>query len=76
MTINNFKSQVASLASHILFDFDGKPCGVDPLGKNEFDVWCGDEFEKVQSVDEVMKVHVFDGKSLEDIFDRIENIDF
>lgn len=76
MNIEDFKNIISSLISHIFFDFNGKACGIDPLSRTEFDVWYGDTLKTVKSVDEVMKVPIFDGKPLEKIFNSIENIDF
>lgn len=76
MSIHDVKKYISDLTSHVLFDFNGKQCGVDPLSQNEFDVWYGDKIETVQSVDAVFSTPMFDGKSLTEIFNDIENLDY
>lgn len=76
MNIDDFKAYIHSLSSHILFDYDGQPCGVDPLSKDKFDVWCGDEMCTVKSADDVMSCPIFNGKTLANVFDHITNIDY
>ena len=76
MNIDDFQQQIESVATHILFDFNGKPCGVDPLSKTEYDVWCGDIGKTVDSVEKVMSIPIFDGQSLSDVFHKITNIEY
>ena len=76
MNINDFKKHINSLTSHILFDFNGKECGIDPLSKNKFDVWYGENLQTVQSVHDVMSIPIFDGQSLTQVFDKIDKIDY
>lgn len=54
MTIADVKNYLASLTSHIMFEYDGKSCGVDPLSKNKFNMWYGSEGITVNSIGEVM----------------------
>ena len=76
MNMNEFKKHINSLTSHILFNFNDKDCGVDPLSRNNFEVWYGEELRTVQNVDEVMAVPIFNGQSLTQVFDKIKNIDY
>lgn len=76
MKLNDLKDQIYSLTSHILFDFNGNPCGVDPINHKHYDMWYGDEAVTVNSIDDVMSIKFFDGKSLTQIFDDIENLDY
>ena len=76
MNIKGFKNHINSLTSHFLFDFNGKNCGVDPLSKDEFDIWYGEKLHTVKTIEEVMTIPIFDGQSLTQIFNRIENIDY
>lgn len=75
MTSDNLKNQIDSLISHVLFDYNGKPCGVDPINHHHFDVWCGDKVFSSKSINEVMETPFFDGKSLEEICNDITNIE-
>lgn len=76
MKLNDLKTRIYSLVSHVLFDYSGKPCGVDPLNHSHYDMWYGDEAITVDSIDSVMTTPFFDGKSLTQIFDDIENLDY
>ena len=66
MSANELRDYIASLCSHVTFDFHGKSCGVDPLAPDQIDLWCGDE---------AMNTPFFDGKSLNEIADKIENVE-
>lgn len=76
MTIADVKNYLASLTSHIMFEYDGKSCGVDPLSKNKFNMWYGSEGITANSIGEVMTTKFFNGKSLEDIWDDITELEF
>lgn len=67
MNRKQLADRIASLSSHFLFNWHGKACGVDPLSRTEFDVWCGDDYATLHSVDEVMNISFFEGKALGDI---------
>lgn len=71
MSRDNLKDRINSLASHILFDYNKKECGVDPINHHFFDVWYGEKTFTAQSIDEVMNTPFFDGKALNEIFDEI-----
>ena len=43
MSANELRDFIASLCSHVTFDFHGKSCGVDPLALDQIDLWCGDD---------------------------------
>lgn len=75
MTSDILKNLIRTHWSHILFEYNGKECGVDPFSTTKYDVWCGDELRQVESVDEVMALTIFDGKSLNDIAEVITNIE-
>ena len=67
MTAKELRDRIESLCTHVLFDYNGKECGVDPFNAKHFDVWCGDKFMEAHSIDE--------GKALEDIVDQLENVE-
>ena len=67
--------RINSLIHHVLFDYKGIPCGVDPFSHKEFDAWYGDKAETMTSIDEVMNKPFFDGKSLTEIVPEIENLE-
>ena len=64
------------MTSHIMFAYDGKDCGIDPLSKNSIDIWCGDNQINVDSVEKAMEYPLFCGKSLSEIADVITDIEW
>lgn len=75
MTAKDLKDRINSICTHVLFDYNGKECGVDPFNEKHFDMWCGDDFMEAHSIDEVMKTPFFEGKALENIIDQLENVE-
>lgn len=75
MTAKELRDRIDSICSHILFDYKGKECGVDPFNAKHFDMWYGGKFMEAHSIEEVMESPFFDGKALEDIIDQLENIE-
>ena len=75
MTAIELRDRIKSLCTHVLFDYNGKECGVDPFNAKHFDMWYGDTFMEAHSIDEVMKTPFFGGKALEDIVDQLENVE-
>lgn len=76
MNLIDLKKQIESLVGFIGFDYDGDNCGIDPINKNHFEMWCGEDFIIAKSIDEVMNATIFNGKSLIQIYDMIENLDY
>lgn len=76
MTIKEVKNYLASLTSHIMFEYNGKPCGIDPLSRNKFNMWYGTEGISASSIDDVMTAKIFDNLSLEDIWGNITALEF
>lgn len=77
MTILGIKEHIDNLISHITFTYNNKNCGIDPITRNErYDMWYGDKIHTAKSVEEVMNIKFFDGKSLSDIMDDIEELDY
>lgn len=76
MTADRIKDRINQMISHFTFEYNGKNCGVDPFSKNDFDIWCGNDFKSVVSIDEVMNMPFFDNKSLSQIADEIKIIDW
>lgn len=75
MTAIELRDRIKSLCTHVLFDYNGKECGVDPFNAKHFDMWYGDTFMEAHSIDEVMKTPFFGGKALEDIVDQLESVE-
>lgn len=57
------------------FIYNGKDCGIDPMSITEFDMWYGEDFITVNSIDKVMNTALFDGKTLLDIVDDVEDLE-
>ena len=76
MRVEKLKEIILSNFSHILFTYNGKNCGIDPLGVSNFDVWCGDNNVNVDSIDKVTTVPIFDGKSLTEIISSITDFEY
>lgn len=76
MTLKQFKNHLEQLIGAVLFDYKGYSCGVDPISKTEYHIWCGDEIAIAQSVDDVLSTNIFDGKPLIDIFEECEDFDY
>lgn len=75
MTDFNIKEYLGGLTSHVMFEYNGYSCGVDPLSLNQFEMWYGNQSMTAQSIDEVMTAKFFDGNSLEDILDDITDLE-
>ena len=75
MTAKKIRDRIESLCTHVLFDYNGKACGVDPFDAGHFDMWCGEDFMEAHSIEEVMQEPFFEGKVMQDIIDQIENVE-
>lgn len=75
MKLDDLRKQIDSLITHILFDYNGKPCGIDPINHNNIDMWYGGNDYCAKSVDDAMEYPLFDGKSLNQIYDKMANIE-
>lgn len=75
MRVTEIRNHIESLCSHLTFEYNGKNCGVDPLSHNQIDMWCGDDAMTATSIDEVMESPFFNGQSLRNIANKIENIE-
>ena len=76
MKISDFKNRIQSLVSYMGFEYNKVICGIDPLTRDHFDMWYGDEYYKAESIDDVMNHPLFDGKSLTEIFEEITDFDY
>lgn len=76
MTIQELKDHLTNLVSHITFYYNGYACGIDPLSRNLYEVWCGDDAFSVTSVDEVLTEELFDGRALEDIWGDVTDLEY
>lgn len=72
MSIDDVKQTLGVNFSHVVFDYAGEHCGVDPLAADRFVSWCGDEEAEFKSVDELVDYPFFKGKKLKEICDKVE----
>lgn len=59
MIIDDIKQCLKELRTHILFDYDGKQCGIDPISHSHFEMWCGDKDCTVNNIEGVMNEPFF-----------------
>lgn len=76
MTINQFIKHIENLVGCVCFEYRSKPCGIDPLSRNKYEMWYGKECFTASTVDEVMTVKFYDGKSLTAIWDDITDLEY
>ena len=75
MTADKIRARLSEMVSHFTFDYQGVECGIDPISKAHFDVWCGNDFTSFDSLDKVMNEPYFSGQSLKDIAEDIRIIE-
>jgi hypothetical protein len=76
MTISELKDYLTAMVSHVLFEYNGRSCGIDPLSFNIFEMWIGEEYMTARSVEEVLSVKFFDGKSVKEIWDDVTELEY
>lgn len=76
MTIQELRDHLTNLVGHITFYYNGYACGIDPLSRDLYEVWCGDDAFSVGSVDEVLNDELFNGRSLIDIWDDVTDLEY
>ena len=72
MKANTLKKRITKLCSHVLFEYAGVDCGVDPITLNKFYMWFGSDVRVLYSIESVMTLPLFNGKALIEIADEIE----
>ncbi|MBQ7751869.1 MAG: hypothetical protein IJR79_02735 [Clostridia bacterium] len=72
----DLKWHLNSLVGHITFDYNGHSCGIDPISKERFEMWYGDDCVTIKSIDEAFSKPFFNGLALNDIWDDVTNIDY
>ena len=75
-TIDDVIDRLANLENHLLFQYQGQKCGIDPITKSHYNIWMGEKSFVVSSIDDVMNSEIWQGKSLCAIFDDISIVDF
>ena len=72
MKASTLKKRITELCSHVLFEYAGADCGIDPITANKFNMWFGSAVQTVDDIESVMTLPLFDGKSLTEIAKEIE----
>ena len=76
MKLVDLKKRIESLTGVIEFDYNGTPCGIDPINHSHYDMWYGDVSITAKSIDEVMTMNLFGKQALKDIYKDIKNLDY
>lgn len=76
MTLSQFREHMDHLVGCVNFTYNGHSCGVDPFDRNNYDVWYGDDCVTVHSVEDILTVKIFDGKTLSEVWDDITECDY
>ncbi len=71
-TVKELYEFIDSHASHVMFEYNGRSCGIDPLSDDDIDMWYGDRSEKFTSIEDAFDSPFFDGKTISQIFDIID----
>lgn len=74
--IKEIKTYLASLISHVTFEYKGLNCGIDPFNMSRFEMWYGQKSVTMTSIEDVMTSKFFDGKSLEEIWDDVVDLEY
>lgn len=76
MTLSEFKKHMDYLVGCVNFVYNNYSCGIDPLGRTQYDMWYGDDAITVNSVEEILNRKFFDGKSLTEIWDDVTELEY
>lgn len=76
MSVKDIMDYITSSWSHITFVYDNNNCGIDPRSYDDIIMWFGENSVHVNGFEEVTKIKLFDGKSLDEICDKIEYVDY
>lgn len=58
--------------SCVVFEYKGKPCGIDPYSNHDYLMWYGDNEHYARSIDDVLNAKLFDNKTLQEIAGEIK----
>ena len=76
MTILEIKNYLSNLTGHVTFTFNGYSCGIDALSLDSFDMWYGNDEITVDSIEKVLNVKFFGGKSLIEIWNDVTDVEY
>lgn len=72
----DIQSRLLEFAGLMVFVYNGLYCDIDPFNYNHFHVTCDGAEYDMSSIKQVFSFPVFNGKSLNDIVDKIEILDW
>ena len=75
-SLTDLRKYLFDIGEYVTFDYNGYSCGVNPLFKEKYELWYGNEFVIVKSIDEAFSKPFFNGKALNDIWSDITNINY
>ena len=76
MNLEEIRNAIYSLVSFFGFNYNQKNCGVDPISHTQYEMWYGEEKTyTAKSIDDVLSVPLFNGKSINEIYNEIEITD-
>lgn len=76
MNLEEIRNAIDSLVSFFGFNYNQKNCGVDPISHTQYEMWYGEEETyTAKSIEEVLSVPMFNGKSINEIYTEIEITD-
>lgn len=73
---DEIKSRLLEFCTLFSFDYNGKTYGVDPFNLKLFRVYTGENGQDVDNIDDVMNLPFIEGKSLNELADKILIIDW
>ena len=76
LTILQLEEHMEQLVSHVTFDYNGKSCGIDPISRDQYELWYGENCATATSLEKLMNTKVFDGLSIVDIWDKATDVDW
>lgn len=76
MTANDLKNRIDELCAIVSFVYEGKEGHVDPYSHSQYLLWFDGDEMMVNSIDRVMNTPFFDGRTLNEIADKVTAIDY
>lgn len=73
---DNIKNRILEFSSLLSFIYKDVECDIDPFNPRSYHLRCGNKEKDVASIDEVMTLPFFCGKSLDEIAGEIEITDW
>jgi len=72
MTATDIKNRILELTNHFEFSYGGVDCFIDPYSRNNIYLGYGGVDKTYTDIGSLMSDPIFDGKSLNEIADKIE----